>query len=114
MGERVAIVTGGGGGIGAALALALAADDWQVVLAGRRRGALDAIATRDGAGRLHPVRTDVTDEASVRALFDTAVAAHGRVDLLFNNAGSFSAAREVGDVPLAEWQAAVAVNLTSR
>jgi NAD(P)-dependent dehydrogenase (short-subunit alcohol dehydrogenase family) len=54
----------------------------------------------------------VTDEASVRALFDTAVDRHGRVDLLFNNAGSFAAAREVADIPLAEWQAAVAVNLT--
>jgi NAD(P)-dependent dehydrogenase (short-subunit alcohol dehydrogenase family) len=110
--ERVAIVTGGGSGIGAATALALAADGWHVVLAGRRREALEAVAMQDRAGRLHPVPSDVTDEASVRALFDTAVDAHGRVDLLFNNAGSFAAAREVGDIPLAEWQAVVAVNLT--
>jgi NAD(P)-dependent dehydrogenase (short-subunit alcohol dehydrogenase family) len=110
--ERVAIVTGGGSGIGAATALALAADGWHVVLAGRRREALEAVATQDRAGRLHPVPSDVTDEASVRALFDIAVDAHGRVDLLFNNAGSFAAAREVGDIPLAEWQAVVAVNLT--
>jgi NAD(P)-dependent dehydrogenase (short-subunit alcohol dehydrogenase family) len=110
--EKVAIVTGGGSGIGAATALALAADGWHVVLAGRRHAALQAVAERGGAGRLRPVPTDVTDEASVRALFDTAVDSCGRVDLLFNNAGSFAAAREVADIPLAEWQAAVAVNLT--
>jgi NAD(P)-dependent dehydrogenase (short-subunit alcohol dehydrogenase family) len=110
--NRVAIVTGGGSGIGAATALALAADDWQVVLAGRRREALQAVAERDGAGRVHVRATDVTDEVSVRALFDAVVGTHGRVDLLFNNAGSFGTAREVGDVPLAEWQAVVAVNLT--
>ena len=112
MSEKVAIVTGGGSGIGAATALALAADGWQVVLAGRRQSALQAVAEQGGAGRLRPVPTDVTDEASVRALFDTAVDTCGRVDLLFNNAGSFSPAREVADIPLAEWQAAVAVNLT--
>ena len=112
MSEKVAIVTGAGSGIGAATALALAADGWHVVLAGRRQAALQAVAERGGAGRLRPVPTDVTDEASVRALFDTAVDSCGRVDLLFNNAGSFAAAREVADIPLAEWQAAVAVNLT--
>ena len=108
----VAIVTGGGSGIGAATALGLAAEGWRVVLAGRRRKALQAVVEQDGEGRLHPVPTDVTDETSVRALFNTAVNTHGRVDLLFNNAGSFGAAREIDDIPLAEWQAVVAVNLT--
>jgi NAD(P)-dependent dehydrogenase (short-subunit alcohol dehydrogenase family) len=54
----------------------------------------------------------VTDEESVRALVRTAVDAHGRVDLLFNNAGSFGTARRIDEIPLADWQAAVAVNLT--
>jgi NAD(P)-dependent dehydrogenase (short-subunit alcohol dehydrogenase family) len=108
----VAIVTGGGSGIGAATALALAAEGWHVVLAGRRREALQEVAEQGGSGRLHPVPSDVADEASVRALFDAAVDTYGRVDLLFNNAGSFSPAREIGDIPLAEWHAAVAVNLT--
>jgi NAD(P)-dependent dehydrogenase (short-subunit alcohol dehydrogenase family) len=108
----VAVVTGAGSGIGAATALALAAEDWRVVLAGRRPEALRAVADRDDAGRLHPVPTDVTDEASVRALFDTAVHTHGRVDLVFNNAGRSVPAREVDAVPLTEWQDAVAVNLT--
>ncbi len=108
----VAIVTGGGSGIGAATALALAAEGWLVILAGRHREPLQAVAQKGGEERLRPVPTDVTDEASVRALFDAAVAIHGRVDLLFNNAGTFGIAREVGDIPLADWQAAVAVNLT--
>jgi NAD(P)-dependent dehydrogenase (short-subunit alcohol dehydrogenase family) len=110
--ERVAIVTGAGSGIGAATSLALAAESWRVVLAGRRQEALAAVADRDGAGRLHPVPTDVTDEGSVRALFDEAVAAYGRVDLVVNNAGRSAPPLEIDALPLAEWQAVVAVNLT--
>ena len=63
-------------------------------------------------GVLDPAPTDVTDEASVRALFDRAVERHGRVDLLFNNAGTGAPARELDTVPLREWNAVVAVNLT--
>ena len=111
---KVAVVTGAGSGIGAAVAHALAGDGWVVVLAGRRPDALASVA-QQGAGLpgvLDPVPADVTDEASVRALFDRAVERHRRVDLLFNNAGTFSPARELDTVPLAEWNAAVAVNLT--
>jgi NAD(P)-dependent dehydrogenase (short-subunit alcohol dehydrogenase family) len=109
---KVAIVTGAGSGIGAATALALAGEGWRVVLAGRRPEALAAVAGQDAAGRLHPVPTDVTDEASVRALFDEAVDACGRVDLLVNNAGRSAPALEIDELPLSEWQAVVAVNLT--
>jgi NAD(P)-dependent dehydrogenase (short-subunit alcohol dehydrogenase family) len=111
---RIAVVTGAGSGIGAAAARALAGQGWVVVLAGRRRDALEAVAARGGElpGVLDPAPTDVTDEASVRALFDRAVERHGRVDLLFNNAGTFPPARELDAVPLSEWQDAVAVNLT--
>jgi len=58
------------------------------------------------------VPTDVTDEGSVRALFDEAVDAYGRVDLLFNNAGRSAPALEIDALPLTDWQAVVAVNLT--
>jgi NAD(P)-dependent dehydrogenase (short-subunit alcohol dehydrogenase family) len=58
------------------------------------------------------VATDVTDEAAVQALFDGAVERYGRVDLLFNNAGTGAPARDLDTVPLAEWNAVVAVNLT--
>jgi NAD(P)-dependent dehydrogenase (short-subunit alcohol dehydrogenase family) len=111
---RTAVVTGAGSGIGAAVAHALAGEGWTVVLAGRRRDALEQVAARGGGlpGVLDPVPADVTDEASVRALFDQAVERHGRVDLLFNNAGTFPPARDLDTVPLEEWNAAVAVNLT--
>ena len=111
---RIAVVTGAGSGIGAAVAHALAGDGWVVVLAGRRREALASVAQRGAElpGVLDPAPTDVTDEASVRALFDRTVERHRRVDLLFNNAGTFSPARELDAIPLAEWNAAVAVNLT--
>ncbi len=111
---RVAVVTGAGSGIGAAAALALAGDGWTVVLAGRRPDALATVARRGAqlVGVLDPLPTDVTSEAEVRRLFESAAARHGRVDLLFNNAGSGAPAHELDEVPLAEWDAVVAVNLT--
>ncbi|HEY9378820.1 MAG TPA: SDR family oxidoreductase [Jiangellaceae bacterium] len=117
MAERpssIAVVTGAGSGIGAAVALALAGDGWVVVLAGRRPDALKSVAERGAElpGTLDPMPTDVTDEASVRALFDATVERHGRVDLLFNNAGTGAPARDIDTIPLAEWNAVVAVNLT--
>jgi NAD(P)-dependent dehydrogenase (short-subunit alcohol dehydrogenase family) len=107
---RVAVVTGGGSGIGAASAQALAADGWTVVLAGRRREALEAVAA--GHDRLDPVPADVTEEDSVRALFETAVRRHSRVDLLFNNAGTVARPVDLDEHDLAAWNAVVAVNLT--
>jgi NAD(P)-dependent dehydrogenase (short-subunit alcohol dehydrogenase family) len=111
---RVAVVTGGGSGIGRASALALAADGWTVLLVGRRVAALEAVVA-DGAqltGRLLARPADVTDESAVAEVFDGAVAQFGRVDLLFNNAGMFAPARDIDEIPLAEWTAVVAVNLT--
>jgi NAD(P)-dependent dehydrogenase (short-subunit alcohol dehydrogenase family) len=111
---RIAVVTGAGSGIGTAVAHALAGAGWVVVLAGRRPDALADVAERGSAlpGGFLVVPTDVTDEASVRALFDQAVERHGRVDLLFNNAGTGAPARDLDAIPLQEWNAVVAVNLT--
>ena len=105
--RKVAVVTGAGSGIGAAVALALAGADWVVMMAGRRPEALASVAERgvDLSGVLDPVPTDVADEASVRALFDLAVERHGRVDLLFNNAGTGAPARDLDTIPLTEWNA---------
>jgi NAD(P)-dependent dehydrogenase (short-subunit alcohol dehydrogenase family) len=108
---RVALVTGGGSGIGAAVAQALAAEGWTVVVAGRRLETLQATAA-SGPGAFDPVVADVTDEDAVRVLFDTVVDRHGRLDLLFNNAGVGAPNREIDEIPLAEWQAVVDVNLT--
>jgi NAD(P)-dependent dehydrogenase (short-subunit alcohol dehydrogenase family) len=112
--RKIAVVTGAGSGIGAVVSHALAGHGWVVVMAGRRRAALASVAEQgtELAGVLDPVPTDVTDEAAVRQLFDTTVDRHGRVDLLFNNAGTFTPAREIDSIPLSEWNAAVAVNLT--
>jgi NADP-dependent 3-hydroxy acid dehydrogenase YdfG len=111
---RIAVVTGAGSGIGAAVAHALAGNGWAVVLAGRRPQALASVAERGAelAGALDPVPTDVTDEASVRALFDRTVERHGRVDLLFNNAGTFGPSGPLDEVGVDAWRAAVDTNLT--
>jgi NAD(P)-dependent dehydrogenase (short-subunit alcohol dehydrogenase family) len=110
--SRIAVVTGAGTGIGAGAATALAADGWLVVLAGRRLAPLQELAAAHPDLLLDPVPTDVTDEDSVRNLFDVTIARHGRVDLLFNNAGMGGPPRELDEIPLSEWQAVVNVNLT--
>jgi NAD(P)-dependent dehydrogenase (short-subunit alcohol dehydrogenase family) len=108
----VAVVTGGGSGIGAAAAHALAGDGWTVVVAGRRREALDAVVQAAENGTVDAIPVDVTDEDSVRRLFDATVERHGRVDLLFNNAGVFPPAADIDALDLDIWNRAVAVNLT--
>ena len=114
MSQRIAVVTGGGSGIGATVALALAEDAWTVVLAGRHRETLDQTVTRGSAltGSLEAIPTDVTDEASVRQLFDAVVEGHGRVDLLFNNAGIGAPNVDIDALELDDWNKVVAVNLT--
>ncbi len=112
MTERVAIVTGGGSGIGTAAALALAGDGWAVVVAGRREGPLHELVAAHPELTLDAVPSDVTDEESVRALFATTVERHGRLDLLFNNAGMGGPPRDLDEIPLDEWQAVVDLNLT--
>src|SRR5215210_1223950 len=86
---KVAIVTGAGTGIGKAVAVALMKGGWSVALAGRRLPLLEETARTarpDGSGTLS-IETDVTNPESVKALFARTVAAFGRLDLLFNNAG---------------------------
>jgi NAD(P)-dependent dehydrogenase (short-subunit alcohol dehydrogenase family) len=112
MTDRVAVVTGAGSGIGAAVSVGLAEAGWTVVLAGRRPDPLRDLAEAHPQLGLDPCPADVTDEGSVRRLFSTAVERHGRVDLLFNNAGMGGPSRELDEIPLAEWQAVVDVNLT--
>jgi NAD(P)-dependent dehydrogenase (short-subunit alcohol dehydrogenase family) len=112
MDNKIAVVTGAGTGIGAAVATALATEGWLVVLAGRRRAPLLELAAGRPELLLDPFPADVTEEESVRNLFDATLARHGRVDLLFNNAGVGGPPRELDEIPLVEWQAVVNVNLT--
>ena len=110
--SKVALVTGAGSGIGKAAALALLADGWQVVLTGRREAPLAEVAAHSGAGdRALVVTSDVTDPASVRKVFDAAVSAFGRVDLLFNNAGIGAPAVPLEDLSIEDWKAVVDTNL---
>ncbi len=111
MTRKVAIVTGAGSGIGKAVALALARAGYAVVLAGRRRDALDAVAREAGAEAL-PVPADVTDPASVAALFERAAERFGRVDLLFNNAGTGAPPAPLEELSLEQWRRVVDTNLT--
>jgi NAD(P)-dependent dehydrogenase (short-subunit alcohol dehydrogenase family) len=111
-GGKVAIVTGGGTGIGKAAALALLADGWQVAIAGRRQEALDQAAAEAAApGRTLALSTDVTDAASVEALFAATVKAWGRVDLLFNNAGMGLGGALLEDIAIEDWKRVVDTNL---
>ena len=109
---RTAVVTGAGSGIGKAVALALLADGWQVVLAGRRAEPLRQVIDASGAGaRALSVPTDVSDPAAVARLFDAAVSAFGRVDLLFNNAGTGAPAVPLDELTAEQWRSVVDVNL---
>jgi NAD(P)-dependent dehydrogenase (short-subunit alcohol dehydrogenase family) len=113
-GMRVAVVTGAGSGIGRAASLALLQDGYRVILAGRRLDALEQTAAAAvGASELAlAVPTDVTDPASVHALFRRVKESSGRLDVLFNNAGLGSPRVPLEEVTYEQWRAVVDVNLT--
>lgn len=111
--SKVAIVTGAGSGIGKAAALALIKDGYRVVLAGRRKDPLIGVIAEGGApDRALAVSADVSDPASVKALFEAAVTAFGRVDLLFNNAGVNAPGIPLEDLTVEQWKNVVDINLT--
>ncbi len=112
--NKVAVVTGAGSGIGRATSLALLEAGYKVALAGRRQDALEetkAAAGQNAANAL-VVPTDVTDAASVDALFDAAKEAFGRVDLVFNNAGANMPGTPIEEVSVEDWKRIVDTNLT--
>ena len=110
--EKIAIVTGAGSGVGRAVALALLKEGYAVALAGRRKDALEATTAQAKGGRSLVVPTDVTDPASIKALFDKTKQTFGRLDLLFNNAGIGAPAINLEDLTVAQWKAVVDTNLT--
>ena len=110
---KVAIVTGAGTGIGKAAALALLAEGYGVALAGRRPEPLEKAVAESGAGaRAIAVPTDVGDPKSVAELFAKTKARFGRLDVLFNNAGTGAPAIPMEDLTLEQWQTVVNANLT--
>ena len=111
--QKVAIVTGAGTGIGKAAALGLLREGYAVALAGRREELLQVTAAESAAGeRALPVRTDVSDPASVAALFAATKTRFGRLDLLFNNAGRGAGPVPLEDLDIDKWRDVVNVNLT--
>jgi NAD(P)-dependent dehydrogenase (short-subunit alcohol dehydrogenase family) len=111
---KVAIVTGAGTGIGRAVSLALLGAGWSVGLAGRRTEPLEETAALagDAAERALVHAANVADDASVRALFEAVHARFGRVDLLFNNAGTGAPPVPLEDLSVEQWRRVVDVNLT--
>ena len=111
---KVAVVTGAGSGIGRASALALVEAGFSVALAGRRRDMLEETARLANAPppRTQVVPTDVTDPASIAALFDAVKGTYGRIDLLFNNAGTSTRGIPFEELTYEQWSNVVATNLT--
>jgi NAD(P)-dependent dehydrogenase (short-subunit alcohol dehydrogenase family) len=111
---KIAIVTGASSGIGRETSLALASAGFTVVLTGRRAALIEAVAREIEAagGAADPVTCDVRDEESVSRLFTTTEQRHGRLDLLFNNAGVFTPSTPIEDLGLDRWREAVDTNLT--
>lgn len=112
--SRVALVTGAGSGIGRAVALKLQAAGFDVTLLGRRAAELEktAGAKASGGGRFLIAAADVADEGAVQAAFANTRENFGRLDVLFNNAGTFAVGTPLEDLELAEWKRVVDVNLT--
>ncbi len=111
--SRVAVITGAGSGIGRAAALSLGRRGYRLVLAGRRLAALEETATLlEASSSAITCATDVTDAASVEALFESAVQRFGRVDVLFNNAGVSAPSASIGEVAEGDWRNVIDVNLT--
>jgi NAD(P)-dependent dehydrogenase (short-subunit alcohol dehydrogenase family) len=112
--KRVAIVTGAGTGIGKCSALALLREGYSVVLAGRRVEPLETTVweARPFGSRALVVPTDVSEPVSVRTLFARTKETFGRLDLLFNNAGTDAPSSPLEDLTYEQWKSVVDVNLT--
>jgi len=108
--SKAIVITGASSGIGAATARVFLKNGWQAGLIARRRDTLEAVAA--GHPAAHVLPADVTDEAALKAAFDKFVGATGRVDVLFNNAGSFGPSGLIDEIPVAEWRQVVELNLT--
>jgi NAD(P)-dependent dehydrogenase (short-subunit alcohol dehydrogenase family) len=110
--SKVAIVTGAGTGIGRAVALELMRQRYAVVLAGRRREPLEAVAQAGGDASTIVVPTDVGDPVAVKNLFTQTRERFGRLDLLFNNAGVGAPPIPLEDLTFEQWKKVVDINLT--
>jgi NAD(P)-dependent dehydrogenase (short-subunit alcohol dehydrogenase family) len=111
-GNRIALITGAGTGVGRAVSLALIDAGFSVVLTGRRKQPLDETAAQAAPGRALTITSDVADPSSVEALFAQVRDAFGRLDLLFNNAGTGTPPIPLEDLSIEQWRTVVDTNLT--
>ncbi len=112
--QKISIVTGAGTGVGKSASLALADEGWTIVLAGRRKDPIEAVANEiKSRGRnALAIVTDTSDTKSVKGLFEETKQAFGRLDLLFNNAGTNAPGVSLEDLSFEQWTNVVNVNLT--
>lgn len=110
---KIAIITGASAGIGRGAAVAMLEEGYNVVLAGRRADALEETAgLAKSGGKALVVPCDVAQPDQVRELFDKTVAAFGRLDVLFNNAGIGAPPVDIDELPVEKWLEVVSINLT--
>ncbi|WP_343080949.1 SDR family oxidoreductase [Ostreiculturibacter nitratireducens] len=107
---KTIVITGASSGIGRATALRFLRGGWNVALIARRAEKLEELAA--GRSDALALPCDVTDETAIEAAFDAAVQRFGRIDALFNNAGSFGPQVTIDEVSLADWKSVLDVNLT--
>jgi len=112
--DKVAIVTGASQGIGEAIACAFAREGAKIVLAARNQRNLEGTARKIAslAGTSLVVPTDVTDEASLRAMVEKTLEAFGTIDILVNNSGIAGPTKKCEDLTREEWEEVFTVNVT--
>ena len=108
---QITLVTGGGSGIGRACAIALADQGHHVIVTGRGITALEETVDAIGS-HASAITADMTDPGDVDALYDKIEADHGRLDVLFNNAGNNVPAAPIGDIPVADFKKVIELNVT--
>ncbi|MCX6445128.1 MAG: SDR family NAD(P)-dependent oxidoreductase [Actinobacteria bacterium] len=109
--KQIALVTGAGRGVGRVTAITLAKKGWTVVVAGRDKSAIDAVA-KEAGGESVGIVCDVSNPESVKSLFTEIKSKFGRLDLLFNNAGVVAPGVALEDVKIEDWQNVVNVNIS--
>ena len=112
--QKISIVTGAGTGVGKSASLALADEGWTIVLAGRRKDPIEAVANeiKSQGGNASAIVTDTSDPKSVKGLFEETKRTFGRLDLLFNNAGTNAPGVSLEELNFEQWTNVVNVNLT--
>ena len=109
--SQIAVVTGAGRGVGRITAITLAKKGWTVVVAGRDKSAIDAVAKEAGGASVGIV-CDVSDPESVKSLFAQIKSTFGRIDLLFNNAGVVAPGVALEDLKIEDWRKVIDVNIS--